>query len=1168
MKKLIDRRESLLVKTKVNKYRQLITLTIGILFLFSTCWIIKAGTVSEEWARIYGYSQSREIANDVTVDSQDNIIITGSAGGDYYTIKYNPNGYVLCRITYDSSAVENANAIAVDSNDNIIVTGERFKSGSNDYYTIKYNSIGNKLWSVAYDNNVGDDTAYDIAVDSQDSVIVTGCSSNNYYTIKYDSNGNEIFNITYDSCEIDIAYGVTIDSNDNIIVTGSSLYNYCTIKYNKNGIQLWRAIYNSSGTDIANSVAVDSNDNIIVVGSSSENYYLIKYDPNGNEIWNTNYDGGGTDTATDIAIDSNDNIIVTGFSHNSIPYNRNYTTVEYDKYGRKIWIKTYDSGENDIAKGITTDSFNNIIVTGAHLKESRNYDYYTIKYKLSNIDPLAYFIYMPHNPNNNEEITFIDLSSDPDGNIISNEWDFGDQQHTTGSYITHSYIEPGTYKVTLTVTDNDGATDTFTKYITVFNETEAPKIYDNTFNTGYTGDYFTFNAKVTDNIEVDSVWVEYWYNLGSHNNESMDPTGLNDYYEKTITIPKNSLEDLHYIISANNTNNIWINTGEKIVAIMDNDKPEITNIYTNPISQRQNKYVNISCIVSDNIEVNIVKINITGPPGFSTINTTMNDNTNNGYHYNTSYNIIGQYNYSIWANDSSNNEKKSDTYSFTIYTNNPPYQPSEPSPENGSTNVGLNVDLWWTGGDPDSDLVTYDVYFEANNPLPDVLVSENQTDTHYDLGTLNNDTHYYWQIVAEDDSGAIAVGPVWEFVTKESMVNNPPNAPVNPVPANGETGVSTSPVISVYVSDPDGDSLFICFYNDADDSLIGDCYVPNDSVASVTWSGLNYSTTYNWYVTANDSMYENISDTWSFTTKSSGGGGGGNGGGNGEDETNTPPVADANGPYSGFVDEEIEFDGTKSTDDGTITNYTWDFGDGETGYGVNPTHTYDTPGKYNVTLTVTDNNGATDTDDTTADIIIPNKIPVAPKVNGPKKGTKNTEYTYTAVSTDQDNDTIQYNFNWDDGTDTTTEFLPNGTVATQTHKWTAAGIYTISVQAYDNQTPSDTIQYTVLIDTHIVDDIGYITDDNADGTYDTFHDTNVETALGQKDGKYLIDSDGDGEWDYMYNPETEDYSDYEGEPIPEEYNTVIILLAISIIIIMVIIYYFVRNNKPPKKTKK
>jgi uncharacterized repeat protein (TIGR01451 family) len=72
-----------------------------------------------------------------------------------------------------------------------------------------------------------------------------------------------------------------------------------------------------------------------------------------------------------------------------------------------------------------------------------------------------------------------------------------------------------------------------------------------------------------------------------------------------------------------------------------------------------------------------------------------------------------------------------------------------------------------------------------------------------------------------------------------------------------------------------------------------------------------------------------------------------------EVEPNQPPSADPNGPYLSPLD--ICFDGTDSSDpEGDPLTYDWDFGDGNTGTGETPCHTYDNAGIYDVCLTVND----------------------------------------------------------------------------------------------------------------------------------------------------------------------------------------------------------------------
>ena len=67
-------------------------------------------------------------------------------------------------------------------------------------------------------------------------------------------------------------------------------------------------------------------------------------------------------------------------------------------------------------------------------------------------------------------------------------------------------------------------------------------------------------------------------------------------------------------------------------------------------------------------------------------------------------------------------------------------------------------------------------------------------------------------------------------------------------------------------------------------------------------------------------------------------------------------------PVSGVAPLTVSFDASDSSDsDGTITSYSWDFGDGETAIGVTTNHTYTSGGSYTAQLTVMDDDGATDT---------------------------------------------------------------------------------------------------------------------------------------------------------------------------------------------------------------
>ncbi len=240
------------------------------------------------------------------------------------------------------------------------------------------------------------------------------------------------------------------------------------------------------------------------------------------------------------------------------------------------------------------------------------------------------------------------------------------------------------------------------------------------------------------------------------------------------------------------------------------------------------------------------------------------------------------------------------------------------------------------------------------------------------------------------------------------------------------------------------------------------------------------------------------------------------------------PTADAGGPYFGIIDETIYFDGSNSTDqDGTITIYSWDFGDGNSSTGATTSHVYTSVDSYIVTLTVEDDEGKTDTD--TANVVIskPNHPPSNPEVQGNIEGNQFIEYTFEVMSTDPDGDQLQYIINWGDTTPEETDgFYNNATTAYITHTFTKSGEFTLSFKASDGDKESAWVYHTILIDICMIDDMisGCLIDQNSDGVYDLFHnESNGENTTVEEtnNGNYLIDDDRDEKWDYTYVASTE-----------------------------------------------
>ncbi len=94
-----------------------------------------------------------------------------------------------------------------------------------------------------------------------------------------------------------------------------------------------------------------------------------------------------------------------------------------------------------------------------------------------------------------------------------------------------------------------------------------------------------------------------------------------------------------------------------------------------------------------------------------------------------------------------------------------------------------------------------------------------------------------------------------------------PYKPTNLNPENNAVGIDITPTLSVYVSDPDDDTMDVYFYNAANNILIDTVTnIESNTTVSVVWQGLDYGITYEWYAIAEDYEGSTQSDTWRLTT--------------------------------------------------------------------------------------------------------------------------------------------------------------------------------------------------------------------------------------------------------------------------------------------------------------
>lgn len=397
-------------------------------------------------------STSNSITGNTIINNSDDGIHISSGGNNTIT------GNTLINNT-------NLGIILHDSGNNTLTDNTFFNCGlyalSLFLNTITNNTVNGRPLIYLQDKS-------DIIIDNANEagqIILVNCinitvqnqelSNNNIGIELWDTNncfivGNTIINNTDN--------GILLSSgSDNNIITGN------TIIQNNYGINLDHSDKNTmiGNTIIQNNHGIDvdhSNRNTIIGNTITQNNFGIYL----------TYSGGYSD----------------GYAGNKIYHNNfiNNPTHAIIYYGIKLntWDNGYPGGGNywsnfdEPDEGAFDNNSDGIADTSRFIHSIRwTTEGNDHEYRGINLDgyplvipyrsPVAYFTYSIDGP----IVHFTDVSYDPDGYLVKYKWNFDDNNYSNRLRPIHKYERKGTYTVTLTVTDNDIQTDSFTQVITV-----------------------------------------------------------------------------------------------------------------------------------------------------------------------------------------------------------------------------------------------------------------------------------------------------------------------------------------------------------------------------------------------------------------------------------------------------------------------------------------------------------------------------------------------------------------------------------------------------------------------------------------------------------------------------------------------------------------------------
>ena len=451
---------------------------------------------SIEWEKTYGCKMV-DWGRCVQQTSEGGYIICGAYDRNVYTpwqgfvylLKTDAKGKVEWEKQYGIYPYENLGQYDLQTSDGgYIIAGYIGFTYHIDAYLLKTDSEGNLTWTRILGNYDFYDDSMSVQQTTDGGYIVTGwtasygAGSSDAWLYKLDSDGCDEWNKTFGGSRLDGGDCVKQTFDGGFIITGRTDSfdsggngDAWLIKTDMNGNEIWNKSYGGHYLDEGKSVLQTSDGGYVLTGSTysfgagDHDAWLIKTDSNGNEIWNNTYGGSLWDQGKSVVQTTDGGYFITGDYTDPVQGDLELYMVKTDSEGNEEWnyiIEHESKGSTDSGYyGIQTND-GGYIVTG----ETGEYnlalvDLFLIKLGGTNSPPNSPIITGPTSGKPNIEYDFLFVSTDPEGDAVMYNVDWGDGDTEWTEYgdsgveiiLNHTWFASGKYTIKAKAIDIHGA---------------------------------------------------------------------------------------------------------------------------------------------------------------------------------------------------------------------------------------------------------------------------------------------------------------------------------------------------------------------------------------------------------------------------------------------------------------------------------------------------------------------------------------------------------------------------------------------------------------------------------------------------------------------------------------------------------------------------------------